>query len=302
MRVVITGGTGLIGRALAKNLGTDGHDVIVLTRAPERAGTLPAGVHAERWDGRTGADWAPLADGADAIVNLAGENLAERRWTAEHKRRILESRLNAGRAVVEAVEVATRKPRAVVQASAVGYYGAHGDEEVTEETGPGQDFLAGVCLEWEASTGPVEGQGVRRAIARSAVVLASEGGSLTRMLRPFRLFVGGPLGSGRQWFPWIHIGDEVAALRFLIENESASGAFNLSAPNPVTNAEFSRALGRVLGRPAFMRTPAFVLRLVFGEVATVLVEGQRVVPRRLLDSGFAFRFPEAAEALRSLLA
>lgn len=302
MRVVITGGTGLIGRALATNLGADGHDVVVLSRAPERAGTLPAGVRAERWDGRTGADWASVADGADAIVNLAGENLAERRWTAEHKRRILESRLNAGRAVVEAVEMVARKPRAVVQASAVGYYGPHGDEEVTEETGPGQDFLAGVCVEWEASTQPVEGRGVRRAIARSAVVLASEGGSLTRMLRPFRLFVGGPLGSGRQWFPWIHIEDEVAALRFLIENEGASGAFNLSAPNPVTNAEFSRALGRALGRPALMRTPAFVLRLVFGEVATVLVEGQRAVPRRLLDSGFAFRFPEAAGALRSLLA
>lgn len=301
MRVVITGGTGLIGRALAASLGAEGHEVIVLSRSPGRATALPAGVRAEHWDGRSAAGWVRVADGADAIVNLAGENIAEGRWTAQRKQRIRESRLNAGRAVVEAVGQATRKPRVVVQASAVGYYGPRGDEGITEETGPGSDFLAQVAVDWEDSTRAVEAQGVRRSIARSAVVLATEGGSLPRMLRPFKLFVGGPLGSGRQWFPWIHIEDEVGALRFLLENEGATGPFNLAAPNPVTNAEFTQALGRVLGRPAFMRAPALALRLIFGEVASVLVEGQRAVPRRLLDLGFAFRFPEAEAALRNIL-
>jgi len=301
MRTLITGGTGLIGRALARSLIKDGHEVIVLSRNPERARDLPAGTRVERWDGRTIEGWGHFADGADAIVNLAGENLAAGRWTAERKRRIRESRLNAGEAVVQAVRAAEHRPRVVIQSSAVGYYGPRGNEEVTEETPPGHDFLSEICVAWEASTTPVEGMGVRRVIIRTGVVLSTAGGALPRMLLPFKLFVGGPLGSGRQWFPWIHIADEVATIRFLIENEAASGPFNLTAPNPVTNAEFSRVLGRALGRPAIVPTPAIALRLLFGEMATVLLEGQRAVPRRLLELGFSFGFPEVAAALRDLL-
>jgi hypothetical protein len=301
MRVIITGGTGLIGRMLAADLAGDGHEVIVLSRDPERVMSLPAGVRVERWDAQTAEGWGFLADGADVIVNLAGESIAAGRWTVERKRRIRESRLNAGRAVIQAVEAATRKPGVVIQASAVGYYGHRGDQEVTEEAAPGNDFLAQISAEWEASTAPAGAWGVRRAIIRTGIVLDAHDGALPRMALPFRLFVGGPLGSGRQWFPWIHIADEVAAIRFLLEKDDASGPFNLAAPNPFTNAEFSRILGRVLGRPAFMPTPALALRLVFGEMATILLDGQRAVPRRLLQLGFTFRFPGAEAALQGLL-
>jgi uncharacterized protein (TIGR01777 family) len=245
--------------------------------------------------------WAPLANGADAIVNLAGENLAEGRWTEERKRRIRGSRIEAGRAVVEAVEQVADKPGVVVQSSGLGYYGPTGDEFVTEEAPPGRDFLARVAVDWEACTAPVEDLGVRRAIIRTAPVLSMAAGALPRLVRPFRSFVGGPLGSGRQWFSWIHIADEVGAIRFLVENQNARGPFNLTTPNPIRNADFARILGRRLGRPSSLPTPAFVLRLLFGEMAAILMEGQRALPRRLLDLGFSFRFPEAETALRDLL-
>lgn len=301
MRVVITGGTGLIGRPLASALASAGHEVVVLSRSPERATGLAKGVQVVRWDGRTAEGWGHLADGADAIVNLAGESIAEGRWSDERKRRIRDSRVNAGKAVVEAVQAASRKPAVVVQASAVGYYGPRGPETVTEDTPPGKDFLAQVCVDWEASTAPVEAMGVRRAIARTGIVLSTEGGALPRMLLPFKFFAGGKLGSGQQGFPWIHIADEVAALRFLIENPAASGPFNLAAPNPPTNAEFMRAVGEAMGRPAVMPTPAFALRSAFGEMATVLLDGQRAAPKRLLDLGFQFRFTDPVAALRDLL-
>jgi uncharacterized protein (TIGR01777 family) len=323
MRVVITGGTGLIGRALSANLAADGHQVIVLSRSPERVVGQPqgpgpagldqiragegAGVQLERWDGRTADGWGHLADGADAIVNLAGaslsgEGLFPSRWTDERKRIIRDSRLNAGRAVVEAVEQATNKPRAVIQASGVGVYGPRGGEMVTEATPAGDDFLARfAAVEWEPSTAPVEEMGVRRAIVRSGVVLSSTAGALRPMLFQFRLFAGGPIGGGKQWFCWIHPQDEAAGIRFLIENEAASGPFNLTAPNPVTNAQFARALGRVMGRPALVPVPGFAMRLAFGEVADLLLTGQRAVPRRLLDLGFQFRFPVAEAALHDLL-
>jgi uncharacterized protein (TIGR01777 family) len=306
MRIIITGGTGLIGRALAADLAGDSHEVIVLSRRPERVTGLPAGIRAERWNARTAEGWGPLANGADAIVNLAGEPISGQgfipsRWTAELKGRVRESRLNAGRAVAQAVEAAMDKPRVVIQASGAGYYGAHGDEEVTEEAPAGDNWFGQVAVEWEASTAAVEAMGVRRVIIRSGVVFSTEGGALPRMLLPFRLFAGGPLGSGRQWFPWIHFADEVDAIRFLIENQAASGPFNLTAPNLLTNAEFSRVAGRVLRRPAFVPVPAFALCLLFGEMSTVLLKGQRAISRRLQDLGFTFRFPEAEAALRDLL-
>lgn len=301
MHIIITGGTGLIGRALAADLVAADQQVTVLSRSPERATGLPDGVHIERWDARTIEGWASLVDGADAIVNLAGESIAAGRWTAERKRRIRESRLAAGRAVVQAVEMAGDRPRVVFQASGVGYYGPQADQEITEEALPGDDFLARIAREWEASTEPVEAMGVRRAIIRTGVVLSAQGGALPRMLLPFRLFVGGPLGNGRQWLPWIHIADEVAAIRFLIEMAEAAGVFNLTAPNPLTNAGFGQVVGRVMGRPSFMPTPAFAMRAVFGEMATLLLDGQRAVPKRLLELGFQFRFPHAEAALQDLL-
>jgi uncharacterized protein len=305
MRVIITGGTGLIGGTLAADLAKDNHEVIVLTRNPEKRVPLPGSVRLERWDARTADGWGALADGADAIVNLAGENLAGEgflpsRWTDERKRLFRDSRMNAGQAVVEAVKAVTNKPHVVIQASSVGYYGVHGDEVLTEDSPPGNDFQAQLCKEWETSTAPVEAMGVRRAIIRTGVVLSATDGALYRLAFPFKMFVGGPLGSGKQYLSWIHLPDEASAIRFLIDNASASGPFNLSAPNPKTNAEFGRILGKVLARPSLIPVPSFAFRLAFGEVATVVVEGQRAIPKRLQELGFQFKFPDLEAALRDI--
>jgi uncharacterized protein len=307
MRVIITGGTGLIGTALAKSLIADGHQVMALSRNPDTRDGLPSEVQVVGWDARTAEGWGDLADGADAIVNLAGANLAgvgflPSRWTAERKRVIRDSRVNSGLAVVEAVEQAQVKPGVLIQASGVGYYGHRGDQVVTEDTGPGDDYLARLSAEeWEPSTEPVEGLGVRRVIIRSGAVFSAEEGALPRMALPFRLFVGGRLGSGDQWHSWIHLQDQVRAIRFLIDHEEASGPFNLTAPNPQPNAEFAKVLGRVLNRPAWIPVPGFIMRLAFGEVSDVLLTGQRAIPQRLLDMGFEFRFSDPEAALRDLL-
>ncbi len=307
MRVLITGGSGLIGRALSAELISRGHEVIVLSRSPERASGLPGGVKVVRWDARTSEGWGHLADGAGAIVNLAGASIAGEgffpsRWTNEQRRIIRESRLNSSRAVVEAIEQAERKPGVLIQASGVGYYGFHGDEILTEEDGPGDDWAARFTAEeWEPSTAPVEQMGVRRVVARIGIVLSGEEGALPRLLLPFRLFVGGPMGSGRQWYSWISLRDEARALRFLIETEEARGAFNLTAPNPVTNRKFATIIGQVMKRPSFIPVPGFAMRLAFGEVAEVVLQGQRAFPQRLIDLGFEFRHPQAEAALRDLL-
>lgn len=299
MRVVIAGGTGFLGRALAQRLVAAGDEVVVLSRRPEPA-RAPAGVRLVRWDGRTAAGWGEWVEGAFAVVNLAGETIGQR-WTKAIKERIRESRLQAGRALVEAVAVARTKPRVLLQASAVGYYGPRGEERLTEDDPPGDDFLARLAVDWEASTQPVEAMGVRRVILRTGLVLHPEGGALARLLLPFRLFLGGPLGDGRQGWSWIHRDDWVEAVCFLMGREDARGPYNLTAPHPVSNAEFSRILGRVLGRPAWLPVPGFALRIVFGEGADALLTGQFVLPRRLLEAGFSFRYPELGPALRALL-
>jgi uncharacterized protein (TIGR01777 family) len=301
MRVVIPGGGGMLGRRLAADLVGDGHEVILLSRAPDRVGALPSRVKVQRWDGRTADGWGQLVDGAAAVINLAGENLGKSRWTDERKREIVTSRTNPGSAVVAAVKAATAKPALVVQASAVGYYGPRGDEKLTEDDGPGRDFGAQVCVQWEAATAEVEALGVRRAVIRTGVVLMPESIALRRMMMPYRFFAGGPLGSGRQWFSWIHIADYVAGIRFLMDHADASGIFNLSAPEPLTNAAFGKELGRAMGRPSWIPVPAVAVRLVFGEMSSVVLEGQRVVPSRLMESGFGFRFPEAGAALKDVL-
>ena len=301
MRVVITGGSGLIGSAVAWEMGGAGHEVVVLTRDLSRVKALPPNTRAMQWDGRTGDGWASLLDGDTGIVHLAGESIAGGRWTESRKRRILASRVEPGGAVLAAIRQAKERPRVLLQGSAVGFYGPCGDEVVTEAHPPGTDFLAGVCVEWEASTAEAEPLRVRRAILRTGVVLSGDGGALPRMALPFRLGAGGPLGGGRQWFPWIHLADEVGAIRFLLEREDAHGPFNLTAPEPLTNRDFSRALGRALHRPSLVPAPGFALRLLLGEMAGMLLNGQRAVPQRLVEKGYTFRHPEALGALRNLL-
>jgi uncharacterized protein (TIGR01777 family) len=306
MRIIITGGTGLIGRALTADLTAAGREVVILSRSPQKHKySLPDGVRLVGWNGRDGEGWVEWADGAAAIVNLAGESIAgegfpPERWSAAKKERILKSRVQSGAAVVDAIRQTIVKPAALIQSSAVGYYGSRDDEKLTEQSAPGADFLADVCVQWEDSTAAVEQWGVRRAILRTGLVLAKEGGALPSMTLPFKLFAGGPLGDGRQYWPWIHIADEIAAIRYLIDN-ALPGPFNLTAPNPLTNKEFSKTLGAVMGRPSIMPAPAFALRLAMGEVATILLDGQRAVPQALLDAGFKFQYPELQPALTDLL-
>jgi uncharacterized protein len=305
MRVIITGGTGLIGKALAAELAGSGHEVIVLSRNPQNSGSLPQSVRAVRWDGKTAEGWGELVNGESAIVNLAGENLAGRslltlRWTKERKERLVRSRLDAGEAVVRAVSSAAQKPKVVVQASGVGYYGWRGNEPLSESADPGDDFFARICLDWEAATLPVEALGVRRVIVRQGVVLDKERGSLPLQALPFKLFVGGPVGNGKQGYSWIHRVDAAGALRFVIENPLARGAFNVTAPELLTNAAFGKALARALHRPYYLPAPAFAMRLAFGEVSMVLLEGQMPFPQRLLDLGYSFRFPRVVDALRDI--
>jgi uncharacterized protein (TIGR01777 family) len=305
MRVVVTGGTGLIGGALARHLGAAGYDAVVLTRNVGKVGPLPPGVRAEQWDGLTGKSWSHLLDGETAIVHLAGEGIADGRWTEERKRRIRDSRIGSGQAVLEAIQSASSRPKALLQSSAVGYYGPRGDDEVVEGQPPGHGFLADICLDWEASTAAAESLGVRRVVLRTGVVLAREGGALPRMAMPFKMMAGAPLGSGRQWLPWIHIADEVGAIRFLLERDDAQGPFNLTAPKPVTNHGLGDALGRVLRRPSPLQAlglgvPAPVFRALLGEMADAVLDSQRVLPARLLELGYPFRYPDIDSALRDL--
>ena len=302
MRVIITGGTGLIGRELATSLVNDGNEVILLSRNPSRKRTEARnGVRIEQWDGSTSQGWGHLVEGAGAIVNLAGENIGAGRWTKERKRAILESRVQAGQAVSEAVAKAKEKPAVVVQISGVGYYGIHKDELITEKSPSAEDYPSRICQAWEAATAPVEEEGVRRVVVRSGVILTTKGGALPRMLLPFKFFVGGRLGDGKQWLSWIHMRDEIAGLRYFIENSNVSGVFNLTSPYPIRNAELAGAIGHAMHRPSFFPVPAFVIRLLFGEMATTVLDGQRVLPERLEKAGFVFNYPRIDDALNQLL-
>jgi uncharacterized protein (TIGR01777 family) len=301
VRVLIAGGSGLIGTALAESLARDGHEAVVLSRDPTRH-RLPPGVRAAGWNAHTLGAWveSEMAP-ADAVVTLAGESIFGR-WTAAKKRRLYASRVDTSRLIADAIAAASRRPRVLLQGSAIGYYGDTGDREVDESSLPGDDFLARLTVDWEAASAAVERLGVRRPIARTSIVLSRRGGALGKLRRVYCAFLGGPVGNGRQWMPWIHVTDEVAALRFLLDAPDATGPFDLVSPEPARNADFGRAVGRALRRPSFLPVPAFALRLVFGELADSLVGGTRAAPRRLLALGYRFRFPQLDRALRDALA
>ncbi|MBU1248952.1 MAG: TIGR01777 family oxidoreductase [Proteobacteria bacterium] len=303
MRVIVIGGTGFIGQHLVRRIFDTGLDVVILSRRPSKvAEVFERHVMGFAWDGKTANGWSHLVDADTYIVNLAGENIADGRWTPAKRERIMQSRLDAGRAVVDAVQKAATKPALVIQGSAVGYYGPLGEELVDETAMRGSTgFLSAVARDWEKSSLEVENLGVARAVVRTGVVLGS-GGALAKMLPPFRLGLGGPLGSGAQGMSWIHVDDEVGAMLFIMQRK-LTGVFNLTAPNPVSNREFSKVLGTVLGRPAFLPAPAFALRMLFGQMADeVLLSGQRVLPKRLMEAGYAFRYPDLADALANAVA
>lgn len=305
MKIVVAGGSGWLGRALCTSLAADGHEVVVLSR--RALDDEERGAHASprlaaatrRWDGRTLGPWADEIDGAHAVINLAGESIAEKRWTPGRKRVLLASRIEPTRALVAAIEHAARRPAVLVNMSAVGYYGHRGGELLTEEEPPGTDFLAALVVDWEEAARQAEGLGVRVVLARTGVVLGKGGGALPRLALPFRLFVGGPIGSGREWFPWVHLDDVIGLLRFVLERPEASGPINLVAPEPVTMADFAEAVGRVLRRPSWLPVAWFALRLVLGEIADALMVSQRVVPARAQQLGFEFRQPALLGALQS---
>mgnify|MGYP001076065395 CR=1 FL=1 len=306
MKAILVGGSGLIGRELAKELLEHGHDPVILSRHPLSAPGIPSRVPVVGWDGKTADGWGQLIEDGTAIVNLAGENIAGEgffptRWSEDRKNLILQSRINAGRAILEAIRKTDKRPSVLVQSSAIGFYGALGNQAVDEDAPVGNDFLAKTCGAWEQSTAEIDSLGVRRVIIRTGVVLTMNGGAFTRLLLPFKFFVGGPIGNGKQVLSWIHIADEVGAIRFLIENTDASGVFNLSSPNPLTNLQFAKTISHVIKKPSWMPIPAIFFKLLFGEVATVVVDGQRVLPARLSRTGYAFRFPEAEAAIRNLL-
>jgi uncharacterized protein (TIGR01777 family) len=293
--IVLAGGSGFLGRKLVKRLEAEGHKTITLSRSPSGAGNQIA------WnpDGSAGALPRHI-DGVDAIVNLAGEGIADKRWTAARKAALRDSRILSTRTLVRAVAECAQPPRVFVSGSAVGYYGPHGDEAVTESTPPGDDFLARICVEWEAEARVVESPSTRLAIIRTAPALDRDGGMLGKMLLPFKLGLGATLGPGHQYMPWIHAGDWTAMVSWLIQNDRASGVFNAAAPEPVTNRTFTRTLGRVLHRPAVFHAPAFVLRAALGELASALLEGQRAIPAHAEELGFRFTHRSLEPALESL--
>jgi uncharacterized protein (TIGR01777 family) len=299
MNIVIAGGTGFLGRPLISALAASGHQITVLSRSASQDGA--ARTVAWTPDGSAGGSWPAVIDGSDAVINLAGESIAGKRWTAAQKSRIIESRIRATGSLVAAIERAARPPAVFVSGSAVGFYGPRQDQIVTEDAPAGRDFLADVCVRWEAEARRLDGTRTRLVYVRTGLVLERDGGALPQMLPPFWFGAGGPVGSGRQYWPWIHREDWIGLLQFLIATPAATGAVNATAPNPVTNREFAKALGRAIRRPAFMPAPGFALKLLLGEMAdALLLSGQRAVPAKAERLGYTFRFKTLDDALRSL--
>ncbi len=299
MRTLITGATGTIGRALEARL--EGPTVIV-SRDPEAAKTLLPGPSAYGWDGKADLPEAAL-EGVEAVFHLAGEPVAEGRWTDEKRARIRQSRVDGTRAVVRSIAALPpeKRPKVLVCASAVGFYGSRGDEILTEASAPSAGFLPEVCQAWEDEAWAAEGLGVRVVMLRIGIVLAREGGALAKMLPMFKMGLAGRLGSGEQWMPWIHVEDVVALFVHAARNESLRGPVNAVSPDPVTNADFTRGMARALRRPAFFAAPAAMLKLALGEMADVVLASQRVLPARAVASGFAFAFPSLEDALADLV-
>jgi uncharacterized protein len=300
MRILITSGTGMIGRVLTAELSAGGHELWILSRNPQQS-TPVSGTTMIQWDSQSTLGWGQLVNEVDAIVNLTGENIGAGRWTPARKREIVSSRVKAGQAVTDAIRQASKRPRMLLQASAIGYYGKTGERVLTESDTPGDDFLGQACVAWEGATKAVEDMGVRQVVTRTGLVVARKGGFMDPVLLQYRLFGGGPLGSGRQWWSWILLGDVVRAMRFLIEHDDASGAYNLTSPNPVRMSDFGRAVGSVLRRPHLFPIPAFALKLVLGEMSQLVLEGQRVIPYRLQSAGFEFQYEEIQPALENTL-
>ena len=294
MKILVAGGSGFLGSAFANSMRSAGHQVWILTRKePNHSNEI-------HWDGNTAGEWTETLADMDAVVNMTGFGLEHWPWTKQQKQRFYDSRVRPGVALVSAITQLQHRPGVMLQISGINYYGTHGNTVADEWTSPGNDFLAQLTVQWEASTQPIEELGVRRIIARTAVVLDSHAGLFPRMVFPVRLFVGGPLGGGMQAMPWIHLADQTGALRLLLEDDKAHGVYNLISPTPTSNATFMRAIAEALHRPYWLPTPAFLLKAVLGEMSMLMVEGHYSQPRRLLEYGYKFQYPTIEQALWDL--
>ena len=302
MKIVIAGGTGFIGNKLVRALTKNKCSVILLTRKRTLGNNITSSVRTVQWDAINTGEWANELNNADAIINLSGESLASGRWTAERKNLIVQSRIQSTRAIVEAISRVKNKPPVLLNASAVGYYGNVPDARVTEDTIKGRDFLAETCYLWEKEAQEAHSFRVRVVLLRTGLVLGKEGGVLTKFLTPFKMFIGGPLGSGKQWLPWIHQDDLIKAIIFIIHTQTMSGPVNLTAPKPVTMKEFSKLLGETLRKPSIMRVPSFILKMILGEMSEMVLSGQNAIPKKLLQAGFEFQCLNLRDALQDIIA
>jgi uncharacterized protein (TIGR01777 family) len=300
MKILITGGTGFVGTQLTSRLIKDNHEATILSRSAKRSGEIPRGISYLQGDPTQKGSWQEAIKNHDAVINLAGASIFAK-WTEEHKKAIRESRVSTTRNIVEGIPSDPQKQFTFFSTSAVGYYGFCGDVELTEESPHGDDFLARIASEWEGEALKAKGKGARVVITRFGIVMGEKGGALGQMIPLFKKFIGGPIGSGRQWFSWVHIKDLAEAFSFLLKHPEISGSVNVCSPNPVRNKDLAKALGRVLHRPSFLPAPGFMIKLVLGEFGSVILEGQRVIPKRLLDSGFAFQYPEIDKALQEIV-
>ncbi len=300
MKILITGGTGFVGTQLTSRLIKDNHEVTILTRSLKGAKGSSPGVSYLEGDPTRNGPWQEAIKNHDALINLAGASIFSK-WTEEHKKAIRESRVNTTQNIIEGIPPQSQKRFTLFSTSAVGYYGFHGDEELIEESPPGNDFLARIAVEWEGEALKAREKGARVVITRFGIVLGEKGGALGQMIPLFEKYIGGPIGSGRQWFSWVHIKDLTEAFAFLLKHPEISGPVNVCSPNPVRNRDLAKALGKALHKPSFMPAPGFMVKWVLGEFGSVILEGQKVIPRRLLESGFTFQYPDIDAALKKIV-
>lgn len=300
MKILITGGTGFVGTQLTSRLIKDNHEVTILTRSLKGAKGSSPGVSYLEGDPTRNGPWQEAIKNHDALINLAGASIFSK-WTEEHKKAIRESRVNTTQNIIEGIPPPSQKGFTLFSTSAVGYYGFHKDEELIEESPPGNDFLARIAVEWEGEALKAREKGARVVITRFGIVLGEKGGALGQMIPLFEKYIGGPIGSGRQWFSWVHIKDLTEAFAFLLKHPEISGPVNVCSPNPVRNRDLAKALGKALHKPSFMPAPGFMVKWVLGEFGSVILEGQKVIPRRLLESGFTFQYPDIDAALKKIV-
>ena len=301
-KIIITGATGLVGRKLCKALSQRGDELTVFSRNVNTASSL---LHEAKefveWNYNESYEWEKHLDYKDAVIHLAGANIADKRWTSRYKKKIYDSRILSTQSLIRAISKAQSRPSVFISSSASGFYGDAGEELLTEESISGNDFLSGVCKAWEAEAEKVEHFKIRRVSVRTGIALCSSGGALKKMLLPYKLFLGGPLGNGKQWFPWIHIDDLVNIYLFSLDNASITAAINAASPNPVTMNEYARSLGSVLHRPSLFRVPKLALSLILGEAADAVTASQKIIPQKLLANGFKFKFDNLESALYDFL-